>query len=156
MLHSRHQVFVLWLHPAPHIVPGGSKFGLFRLLFSSAFFFIISLLLLYVGLAFSLYRQNHISSKLILAYIILGYAIVPFYHFCTPIIFSLMGIQVVNDSDRESCRIEKWHTQILQYMSICVEHIPSGFVYGSGNSISFFVWNCQSYSFDNLIMRFSV
>jgi len=43
---------------------------------------------------------------LVLAYIILGYAIVSFYHFCTPIIFSSMGILVVNDSDKESCRIE--------------------------------------------------
>ena len=59
-----------------------------------------------VGLALSFYRQKHISSKLVLAYIILGYAIVPFYHFCTPIIFSSMGILVVNDSDKESCRIE--------------------------------------------------
>lgn len=33
-------------------------------------------------------------------------AIVSFYHFCTPIIFSSMGILVVNDSDKESCRIE--------------------------------------------------
>ena len=33
-------------------------------------------------------------------------SIVPFYHFCTPIIFSSMGILVVNDSDKESCRIE--------------------------------------------------
>ena len=33
---------------------------------------------------------------------------------------------------------------------------PSGFAYGSGNSISFFAWNCQSYSFDKLIMQFSV
>ena len=56
--------------------------------------------------AFSFYCQNHISSKLVLAYIIFGYAIVPFYHFCTPIIFSSMGILVVNDSDKESCRIE--------------------------------------------------
>ena len=39
-------------------------------------------------------------------HIIFGYAIVPFYHFCTPIIFSSMGILVVNDSDKESCRIE--------------------------------------------------
>ena len=46
-------------------------------------------------------------------YIILGYAIVPFYHFCTPIIFSSMGILVVNDSDKESCRIEN-----QQYFSI--------------------------------------
>ena len=97
-----------------------------------------------------------LCSELVLAYIIFGYAIVPFYHFCTPIIFSSMGILVVNDSDKESCRIENWHTQILQYMSTCVEHIPSGFAYGSGNSISFFAWNCQSYSFDKLIMRFSV
>lgn len=66
----------------------------------------LSLFLLYVGLALSFYRQKHISSKLVLAYIILGYAIVPFYHFCTPIIFSSMGILVVNDSDKESCRIE--------------------------------------------------
>ena len=29
-----------------------------------------------------------------MAYIIFGYAIVPFYHFCTPIIFSSMGILV--------------------------------------------------------------
>jgi len=57
-------------------------------------------------LALSFYRQKHISSKLVLAYIILGYAIVSFYHFCTPIIFSSMGILVVNDSDKESCRIE--------------------------------------------------
>lgn len=87
-------------------IPGGSKFGLFCLLFSSGFFFMLSLFLLYVRLAFSFYCQNHISSKLVLAYIILGYAIVPFYHFCTPIIFSSMGILVVNDSDKESCRIE--------------------------------------------------
>ena len=66
----------------------------------------LSLFLLYVRLAFSFYCQNHISSKLVLAYIIFGYAIVPFYHFCTPIIFSSMGILVVNDSDKESCRIE--------------------------------------------------
>lgn len=57
-------------------------------------------------LAFSFYCQNHISSELVLAYIIFGYAIVLFYHFCTPIIFSSMGILVVNDSDKESCRIE--------------------------------------------------
>ena len=102
------------------------------------------------------YPQIYCRSKLVLAYIIFGYAIVLFYHFCTPIIFSSMGILVVNDSDKESCRIENWHTQILQYMSTCVEQIPSGFAYGSGNSICFFAWNCQSYSFDNLIVRFSV
>lgn len=37
-----------------------------------------------------------------------------------------------------------------------MEDVPSEFAYGSGNSILLFVWNCQSYSFDNLIMRFSV
>ena len=68
--------------------------------------FMLSLFLLYVRLAFSFYCQNHISSELVLAYIIFGYAIVLFYHFCTPIIFSSMGILVVNDSDKESCRIE--------------------------------------------------
>ena len=73
MLHSSHQFFILRLHSAPHIIPGGSKFGLFCLLFSSVFFFVISLLFLYVGLAFSFYCQNHISSKLVLAYIIFGY-----------------------------------------------------------------------------------
>lgn len=66
----------------------------------------LSLFLLYVRLVFSFYCQNHISSELVLAYIIFGYAIVLFYHFCTPIIFSSMGILVVNDSDKESCRIE--------------------------------------------------
>lgn len=47
----------------------------------------LSLFLLYVRLVFSFYCQNHISSELVLAYIIFGYAIVLFYHFCTPIIF---------------------------------------------------------------------
>ena len=41
-------------------------------------------------------------------------------------------------------------------MSTRMEDVPSEFAYGSGNSILLFVWNCQSYSFDNLIMRFSV
>ena len=41
-------------------------------------------------------------------------------------------------------------------MSTRMEDVPSEFAYGSCNSILLFVWNCQSYSFDNLIMRFSV
>ena len=42
-----------------------------------------------------IYRQNHISSKLILTYILFGCSAVPFYHSITPIIFS-MGITEEN------------------------------------------------------------
>ena len=52
--------------------------------------------------------------------------------------------------------VVKIHETETQAMSTRMEDVPSEFAYGSGNSILLFVWNCQSYSFDNLIMRFSV
>lgn len=53
-------------------------------------------------------------------------------------------------------QIKKRPLAELLSMSTRMEDVPSEFAYGSGNSILLFVWNCQSYSFDNLIMRFSV
>ena len=61
---------------------------------------------------------------------------------------------IIFRSDDPKVNVPKWCPK--RRISTRMEDVPSEFAYGSGNSILLFVWNCQSYSFDNLIMRFSV
>ena len=70
-------------------------------------------------------------------------------------LWSILNWRILREEEISSF-YEKMASSSNVTMSTRMEDVPSEFAYGSGNSILLFVWNCQSYSFDNLIMRFSV